>query len=79
MHNTNDGTGSSAGAPTLVQDAERAIVKANPPLPSGYSVERQSSVVRGDTTLPETTLRDMRAAHAKLSDEGFERRTPGAS
>ena len=60
-------------ASTLVQRAERAITQANPPAPLG-----RGKVVVRDDDFSQSTLRDMRAAHAKLSDADFEKRVAAA-
>ena len=46
-------------ASVLVQRAEREISKANPPKPPPGR-----SVVLGDGSIPQTTIRDIRAAHS---------------
>ena len=59
-------------ASVLVQRAERAIAKANPPLPRGGPPDRGKQVSPGGTI---AKLRDMRAVHSKLTDAQFEART----
>ena len=70
-------------AANLVQDAERAIVKANPPgsrLASarlnqqgkGSNPEISDSRVHEQPTIKSLTIRNMRRAHAKLTDEEYE-------
>ena len=60
-------------ASTLVQRAERAITQANPPAPLG-----RGKVVILDNDFSNESLRQMRAAHAKLSDADFEKRVAAA-
>ena len=65
-------------ASVLVQRAERAISKANPPKPEGgdkRSSAYRNTVPQGDSVLSIPKLRDMRAVHSKLSDTQFEART----
>lgn len=65
-------------AANLVQDAERAIVKANPPgsrLASArlnQQPEISGSRVHEQPAIKSVTIRDMRRAHAKLTDEEYE-------
>lgn len=70
-------------AANLVQDAERAIVKANPPgsrlVSSRLSQQSQEideemseHASRKQPTIKSVTIRDMRRAHAKLTDEEYE-------
>ena len=63
-------------ASVLVQRAERAISKANPPLPRGGPPDRGKQLSPGGTI---AKLRDMRAVHSKLTDKQFEARTVQAS
>lgn len=59
-------------ASVLVMEAERAIAKANPaPTPQEAGGRRTEGVPREDTLAP-STLRNIRAAHSRLSDEEFE-------
>ena len=58
-------------ASVLVQRAERAISKANPPLPDG----RPGHSVPLEDAMSRSTLRNMRAVHSKLTDAQFEART----
>ena len=63
-------------ASVLVQRAERAISKANPPIPPAErSPGRKGNTVAQGDGIPSTTVRDMRAVHSKLSDDQFEART----
>ena len=58
---------SGVQASVLVQRAERAIAKANPPKsPPGRSVAQD------DGSIDPSTLRNMRAVHSKLTDDQFE-------
>ena len=60
-------------ASILVQDAERAIAKANPPAPPG----RGKTVTRDNGITPEVT-RQIRSAHAKLTDDEYDERVQAA-
>ena len=66
-------------ASILVQAAERAISKANPPLVGGGDRRSAEFQAAPSTTLekavPQSTIRGMRAAHSKLTDDQFEART----
>ena len=64
-------------ASVLVQRAERAIAKANPPK-TRTETGRGRKLVALDDEIPNTTIRDMRAVHSKLSDTQFEARTAQA-
>ena len=63
-------------AANLVQGAERAIAKANPPNHGGKGTENKSCEISNPTTLeepiPSGTIRDIRKAHDKITDEEFE-------
>ena len=65
-------------AANLVQDAERAIAKANPPNPGGKGTPNNSSVIPNNTTsetkpvISQPQLRQIRLAHNNLSDEEYE-------
>ena len=66
-------------AANLVQDAERAIAKANPPMSSQESGKFAAAVKYGqqkeaqtDAVLDRNTMRHMRDAHKHLSDEEYE-------
>lgn len=57
-------------ASVMVQRAERAIAKANPPKPRGGSPHRAKS--QDDETLRQHTVKQIRQAHKDISDEDFE-------
>ena len=59
-------------ASVLVQRAERAISKANPPAKVGRG---HKIVPQEDAFIDRSTLHKMRAVHSKLTDEQFEVRT----
>ena len=59
-------------ASVLVATAEREIAKANPPTPpEERSPGRGGNTVVRDDGIPPTTVRDIRQAHDKLTDEQF--------
>ena len=60
-------------ASVMVQRAERAIAKANPPNPRGGSPHRAKSQ-DDDEALRQHTVKQMRQAHKDISDEDFEAR-----
>ena len=66
-------------ASVLVQRAERAISKANPPIPPAESGAMGGRGKKGSSPrldpLPGQTLTDIRAVHSKLTDDQFEART----
>ena len=51
--------------------AERAIAQANPPQSPEESGSRKGKGVLSGDTLPPSTLRDIRQAHAGLTDDGL--------
>ena len=55
-----------------MQEAERAIAKANPAKPRGGPPDRGANVLPEDDCLPASTLRNIRQAHASLSDTDFQ-------
>ena len=57
-------------AAIFIAEAERVIVQANPPEKRGPKTE-DNFVLQEDETLPASTLRNMRQAHAGLTDDGF--------
>ena len=57
----------------LVQRAERAISKANPPIPPDVAGARKG-VFQENTLIEPSVIRDMRAVHSKLTDTQFEAR-----
>lgn len=62
-------------ASILVQQAERAIAQANPPM-SRQNFRGQKGekvVVPGDDLIKTTTLRDIRQAHDLIHDDKFEK------
>ena len=61
-------------ASILVQEAERAIAKANPPMSREEAGARRwkERVVRDDALIKPTKLRDIRRAHEGIEDEEFE-------
>ena len=60
-------------ASLLVCDAERAIAKANPPpTPSESGARKGQKGVVPDNTLPQQTIRDIRHAHNKVTDEQYQ-------
>ena len=60
-------------ASILVQEAERAIAKANLPMSMGEAGARRwkERVVPGDGLIKPTTLRDIRQDHSSLEDSEF--------
>ena len=60
-------------AANLVQDAERAIAKANPPNPGGKGVREKSSCVTPNNTtrFSPSTIRQIRLAHSALGDDQY--------
>ena len=60
-------------ASILVQEAERAIAKANPPMRMGEAGARRGRkvVVRGDDLIKPSTIRDIRQAHDRIEDSEF--------
>ena len=61
-------------ASILVQEAERAVAKANPPVSSEEAGRRtgKKGVPPEDTLIKPSTLRNIRQAHVALADEEFE-------
>ena len=58
-------------ASILVQEAERAIAKANPANPGGKGTPK-NSVLQDDAVVKPTTLRNIRQAHDSVDDEEFQ-------
>ena len=68
-------------ASILVQDADRMIAKANPPMDpkrSGSMSKSKGVVPRATPSIKKDTLSKMRSVHGKLSDEEYDQRVQAA-
>ena len=60
-------------ASVLVQEAERAIAKANPPNPGGRGIPKKNCVIQDNAVgVSGGVVRQMRMAHEPIEDEEFE-------